>query len=141
MIRIGKSVILLLFLVLVTACQKTEIKTFDTLMNGNTINKVEFRDGGNGYLYRTEEKTKIDGFLRLIKSKSYKQVKTPEPYAGYLYSGKINGDLTIGFAKDDLILNNIYYKIVGGDDQFYSQLVKVVEAFGQVEVTDGNLGI
>ena len=139
MIRIGKALILLLFIVLVTACQKSESKTFDAIMNGNTVYKVEFRNDGNGNLYRTEEKMMINELLSLLNSKSYKQVKTPAPYTGYLYSGKINVELAIGFAMDDLILNNIYYKIVGGDDQFYSQLVKVVEAFGKVEATDGNI--
>ena len=136
--RIGKAVILLLFIILVTACQKSESKTFDSLINGSVINKVEFRNGANGYLYRTEEKAKISELLNLLNSKSYKQVKTPKPYTGYLYSGKINGELAIGFAMDDLILDNIYYKIVGGDEQFYSELIKVVEAFGKVEATDGN---
>ncbi len=139
MIRIEKALILLLFIVLVTSCQKSESKTFDAIMNGNTIYKVEFRNGGNGNLYRTEEKMMINELLSLLNSKSYKLVMTPAPYTGYLYSGKINGELAIGFAMDDLILNNIYYKIVGGDEQFYSQLVKVVEAFGKVEATDGNI--
>jgi hypothetical protein len=136
--RIGKAMILLLFIVLVTACQKSESKTFDALMNGSVIHKVEFRDGGSGYLYRTEDKAKIGELQSLLNSKRYKQVKTPDPYTGYLYSGKINDERGIGFAMGDLILNNIYYKIVGGDDQFYSQLIKVVEAFGKVIAADGN---
>jgi hypothetical protein len=136
--RFGKAMILLLFVVLVSACQKSESKTFDALMNGTVINKVEFLNGGSGYLYRTEDQTKIGDLQNLLNSISYKQVKTPEPYTGYLYSGKINGELSIGFAMGDLILNNIYYKIVGRDDQFYSQLTKLVEGFGKVVATEGN---
>ncbi|MBD3918461.1 hypothetical protein H8B09_06820 [Paenibacillus sp. PR3] len=137
-IRIGKTMILLLLIVLATACQKSDSTTFDALMDGSVINKVEFRDGGSGYLYRTEDKEKIDGLQSLLNSKSYKQVKTPESYTGYLYSGMINDELGIGFAMGDLIVKDVYYHIVGGDDQFYGELIKVVEAFGKVAATDGN---
>lgn len=129
---------LLLVSVLAAACQKTESVTFDALMNGRVINKIEFRDGGNGYLYRTEDKEKIDDLQSLLNSKTYIQVKTPEPYTGYLYAGMINDELGIGFAMDDLIVNNVYYQIDGRDDQFYGELIKAVEAFGKAASTDGH---
>jgi hypothetical protein len=122
---------------MLTACLKKEEIKFSDILDGVIIKKIEFRNGGNGFLYRTEDKAMIKEFDDLLNVTIFKKVKTPKPYTGYLYSGKINDKIEIGFAMGNLIFDGIYYNIQNGNEEFYSKLTKIVESFGRVMPKDG----
>jgi hypothetical protein len=130
--HIGKMAVLLLMtcVYLLTGCKGKEELSFSALLNNESIQKVQFRNGGTGVLFQTEDKGKIKKLEDFLNTKKYQQAKTPEPYTGYLYAGKLNDKTNIGFAMDLFNLGNKHYKIISGDEEFYSSLNKIVESFG-----------
>lgn len=120
-----------------SACRVKDGQSFNSLLDNESIHKVEFRNGATGALYRTEDKVVIENFKSLMNSGLYRKAKTPKPSSGYLYSGKLNDKIQIGFAGGFLILNTSYYEISFGDEGFSNSLMKIVDSFGRVMPKNG----
>jgi hypothetical protein len=131
----GKVVVKLLIICIfmLTACMGKEELSFTALLKNEGIQKIQFRNGATGALYQTEDKVLIKKLEDFLNTKKYQRTRTPKPYTGYLYGGKLNDKTDIGFARGLLILDSKYYRIITGDEEFYSSLNKLVESFGVKE--------
>jgi hypothetical protein len=138
------SIILLFLLTFCTVKEhiSTNQMTFKDLTElvESDITQIEFRHGAAGALYRTTDQEKIKEFWVFLNK--YKKAKQPEPFTGYLYAGKItslNKETKIGFAMNMMSLDLYYNVITENENDFYNNLIRIVESFGKVPSINGNI--
>jgi hypothetical protein len=88
--------------------------TFDEIIQGDVV-KIEYRHGGNGLLYETENKTEINRFIESLRATTYRKTK-PNPWAGSgsfgLYEKGNRKLIALSFGPNqDIQINGVYYKM------------------------------
>ncbi|KRF13675.1 hypothetical protein [Paenibacillus sp. Soil787] len=89
--------------------------SFDEILPSGDAVKIEYRHGGNGLLYETEDKTEINHFIQLLRATSYSKTK-PNPWTGSgsfrLYDKENREIMGLSFGpKQDIQINGVYYQM------------------------------
>jgi hypothetical protein len=112
------SVILVLvvgMLVLYKFQTPSDSLSFNEIVPSGDVVKIEYRHGGNGLLYETENKTEINHFNQSMRATEYRK-KTPNPWAGsgsfQLYDKENKKIIGLSFGPNqDIQINGVYYQM------------------------------
>ncbi|MCQ6559955.1 hypothetical protein [Paenibacillus mendelii] len=94
--------------------------SFNEIASAGDIVKIEYRHGGNGLLYETENITEINHFIQSMRATTYRKI-TPNPYTGsgslQLYDNENKKIMGISFGPNqDIQINGVYYHMANDID-------------------------
>lgn len=88
--------------------------SFDEIASGDVV-KIQYRHGGSGLLYETENKIEINHFIQSLRATTYRKIK-PNPWAGSgsfrLYEKGNKELMSLSFGPNqDIAINGVFYKM------------------------------
>jgi hypothetical protein len=89
--------------------------SFNEIAPPGDVVKIEYRHGGTGLLYETENKTEINHFIQSMRASTYRKTK-PNPWTGggslQLYDKENKKIIGLSFGPNqDIQINGVYYQM------------------------------